>query len=490
MVGITSCGVYIPRLRLNRSAVYQAMGWFSPALIVAAQGERSMCNHDEDTLTMAVAAARDCLKGRDKQAVDAVYLCSTTLPFADRQNAGILATALNLIPDTVTADFTSSLRAGTTGLLTALDVARSGSRGNILVTASDKRETKPASFYEMWFGDGAASFLVGKENVIAAFMGSYTVSYDFVDHYRSASVHFDYTWEERWLREEGYSKFIPEAVGGLLKKLNISMKDVDRLVFPCLFAAEHRAIAKKLGASPEKVVDTLHDICGETGAAHPLVMLAAALEQAKPGDGVLVAGFGQGCDALYFKVTDNIMKFSPGCGVKGSLENKKSIDNYMKFLQFRGLIHPEVGIRGEAQTQTAMTTLWRQRKMITGLVGGKCRDCGTPQYPKMDICVNPACNHLHSQDDHEFADIPARIKTFTGDLLSVSADPPAKYGMIQFEGGGRFMTDFTDCDLSELKVGMPVSMSFRRKYSDQDRGFSGYFWKAVPGAGVPAASPD
>jgi len=96
MIGITSYGAYIPRLRLNRSAIYQAMGWFAPALIMVAQGERSMCNHDEDTLTMAVAAARDCLTGRDKKTVDAGYLCSTTLPFTDRQNAGILATALNL----------------------------------------------------------------------------------------------------------------------------------------------------------------------------------------------------------------------------------------------------------------------------------------------------------------------------------------------------------------------------------------------------------
>ncbi len=80
-------------------AIFQAMGWFAPAIIMVAQGERSMCNHDEDSLTMAVAAARDCLTGKDKQKIDGSYLCSTTLPFADRQNAGILKTALNLRDD-------------------------------------------------------------------------------------------------------------------------------------------------------------------------------------------------------------------------------------------------------------------------------------------------------------------------------------------------------------------------------------------------------
>ena len=96
MIGITSYGAYIPRLRLDRMSIFQSMGWFAPAIMMVAQGERSMCNWDEDTVTMAVAAARDCLKGVDKNTLDGLYLASTTLPFADRQNAGIVKAALNL----------------------------------------------------------------------------------------------------------------------------------------------------------------------------------------------------------------------------------------------------------------------------------------------------------------------------------------------------------------------------------------------------------
>jgi NAD(P)-dependent dehydrogenase (short-subunit alcohol dehydrogenase family)/uncharacterized OB-fold protein/putative sterol carrier protein len=152
----------------------------------------------------------------------------------------------------------------------------------------------------------------------------------------------------------------------------------------------------------------------------------------------------------------------------------------MKFLKFRDLIETEAGIRAEAPDQTAMTTLWRKREMILGLVGGKCTVCGTPQYPKADVCVNPNCGALHSQEDYEFADIPATVKSFTGDNLAVSVDPPAIYGMIQFDGGGRFMADFTDCEMGDLSVGTPVEMAFRRHYVDEERGFTGYFWKAVP----------
>ncbi len=480
MIGITSYGAYIPRLRLDRMSIFQSMGWFAPATIMVAQGERSMCYWDEDAITMAVAASRNCLKNIDKQKIEGLFLASTTLPFADRQNAGIVATALNLKSNMMTSDFTSSQKASTNALLSAIESVKGGERKNILVTAADKRETKPAYFYEMWFGDGAASFAIGDKDVIAKFKGSYSLSYDFIDHYRGATKKFDYTWEERWIRDEGYSKIIPEAINGLLNKLNISMEDVDKLVYPCFFKAEHKKIAKKLGATPDKVMDNLHDVCGETGTAHPFLMMTAALDDAKPGDKILMASFGQGCSAFLFEVTENIIKMPERKKFQRTLDNKETTDNYLKFLKFRGLIHPEMGIRAEAPTQTAMTTLWRRRKMLLGLVGGKCRECGTAQFPRTEVCVNPDCVAKQSQDEYEFADITAKIKTFTGDLLAVSVDPPHKYGMIQFDGGGRFMTDFTDCKLEELKVELPVQMEFRLRTIDEERGFVNYFWKAVP----------
>jgi 3-hydroxy-3-methylglutaryl CoA synthase/NAD(P)-dependent dehydrogenase (short-subunit alcohol dehydrogenase family)/putative sterol carrier protein len=488
MIGITSYGGYIPRLRLNRMSIVQNMGWLAPAVAMVAQGERAFCNWDEDSLTMSVAASRDCLVGMDKAKVDALYLASTTLPFADRLNAGVVATALNLRDDILTADFTSSQKAGTSALITALEAIKSGEKRTILVTAADRREAKAASFYEMWFGDGAASLLLGSEDVIAEFKGAHSTSYDFVSHYRGAQRRFDYTWEERWVRDQGYAKIIPEAINGLLDKLSITIDEVDRVIYPCFFKREHAKIAQTIGAAPDKVADNLHDVCGETGAAHPLVMLVHALEEAQPGDRILVAGFGQGCDALCFEVTESIRTLSPltgsrqapRSGVKGSLANQKTTDNYLKFLKFRDLIVTETGIRAEAPSQTAMTTLWRKRKMILGLVGGKCQECDTPQYPKMDMCVNPECGAVHSQEDYEFADVRATVKSFTGDMLAVSVDPPAIYGMVQFEGGGRLMADFTDCELSDLKVGLPVRMAFRRHITDQERGFTGYFWKAVP----------
>ncbi|MEN8259767.1 MAG: SDR family NAD(P)-dependent oxidoreductase [Pseudomonadota bacterium] len=187
-------------------------------------------------------------------------------------------------------------------------------------------------------------------------------------------------------------------------------------------------------------------------------------------------------------MTENIANLAPRNGFTGTLENKNTISNYQKFLKFRNLIQTEMGIRAEAPTQTATTVLWRKNKMILGLVGGKCRECGTPQYPKADICVNPNCGAIHSQDDYEFADVLAKVKTFTGDMLAISVDPPAIYGMVQFEGGGRMQTDFTNCQLDDVKVGLPVQMEFKRRGVDTERGFTNYFWKAVPVPGAAVAA--
>jgi 3-hydroxy-3-methylglutaryl CoA synthase len=461
-------------------SVIKAMGWFAPNLFGAAQGERSMCNWDEDSLTMAVAASQSCLLDTDKSKIDAIYMASTTMPFNDRDNAGVLKAALNLKDNITSADFTTTMKAGTTALITALESLKGGDRYQTLVAASDHRRTKSASIQEMRFGDGAASLLVGKENLIAEFLGSYSLSYDFVDHYRGQTTKYDYNWEERWIRDEGYAKIYPEAVQGLLDKTATNISDITKLIYPCLIGRAHASVAKGVGAKPEQVVGNMHEETGECGSAHPFIMLARELEKAQPGDKLLVAGYGQGADTLLFQVTENIKKLRSRQSITKQLARKKVEKNYTKWLQFNELIDTEMGARAEVDNRTPLSTLWRERKLILGFVGGKCKKCNTPQIPSGRVCVNPDCGAIDSQEEYEFADKPAVILTFTGDNLAASLDPPAVYGMIQFDGGGRMMMDFTDCGLDDVEVGVPMKLSFRKKYYDQNRGFTGYFWKAVP----------
>ncbi|MGI9412128.1 MAG: 3-hydroxy-3-methylglutaryl CoA synthase, partial [Hyphomicrobiales bacterium] len=195
MSGITAFGAYVPKLRLSRQAAVEANGWFNPALKGLSRGERAICYWDEDALTMAVEAARDCLAGRDRGTIDRTMLASTTLPFKDRQNATILAEALNLSDTVASLDIASSLRCGTSALLAAFDAARANEGAQVLVAAGEHRRAKAASAQELHYGDAAAALLVGADGVVAQLVGHHQISVDFVDHYRGQSEQFDYYWE-------------------------------------------------------------------------------------------------------------------------------------------------------------------------------------------------------------------------------------------------------------------------------------------------------
>jgi hydroxymethylglutaryl-CoA synthase len=477
MIGIKSYGAYIPRYRMDHNTIFSSVGFLGTFPV---PGENAVANYDEDTLSMAVAAGIDCLSGIKREEVDGLYLATTSQPYMLRQNSAIVATALDLQRGIRTADFIGSTKAGTSALLSAFDALNGETSSSILVCASDCRLSKPGSSQEPLYGDGAVALLVGNNDVIATFEGSYSVSYDFPDRWRAAGEKFEHAWEDRFIRDEGYAKMIPEAISGLIKKYNLNIKDFAKIAYPGIYAREHGAIAKRLGAEPGQIQDNLLDKIGDTGSASPLMILAAALENAKPGDKILVASFGNGADALFFHVTDKVNKLADRRGVKKSLVSKKELSSYEKYLAFRNLAPMDLGMRGEESTRTPMSTLFRERKLILSLCGSKCKRCGTPQYPAQRVCVNPDCGAVDEMESYRFSDKEGVLFTYTGDNLAASIDPPAIYGIVDFEGGGRFWFDLTDCDLDSIKVGMPVQMTFRRRYVDEVGGVYGYFWKATP----------
>ncbi len=473
--GILSYGAYLPRRRLQRKSIAAANSWFAPGLRALAKGERAMANWDEDTVTMAVEAARDCLAGPAPADLEQLILASTTHPFDDRQNAAIVANAMHLGSALRVLDVSGSQRAGTSALISAL-----AGGGSSLVTASEHRLAKAASPQEMHYGDGAAALLVGRGKPIARLIGSHSETVDFVHQFRSSERAHDYAWEERWIRDEGYLKLVPAALAALFKETGIAPAAVTHFCLPCTLPRVVPGVAKRAGIGEAAVRDNLAAVCGDTGAAHALLLLAHALAQAQPGDLIAVAAFGQGCDALLFEVTGAIGALPPRGGVEGALARRKEETNYLRFLAFNDHIALERGMRAEADKGTPLTTLYRNRDMITGLVGGRCRNCGTLQFPRGRYCVNPQCNALDSQDDQPFSDARAKVMSYTADALTYSADPPAYYGMVEFDAGGRMMADFTDVDEGKVEVGMPMRMLFRIKEHDTARGFVRYFWKAAP----------
>jgi 3-hydroxy-3-methylglutaryl CoA synthase len=480
-VGLSTWGAYAPRLRLSRKAATQAIAWIAPGLAAKGKGERAMANWDEDSLTMAVEAARDALGPEDDRShVDALYFASSTTPFSDRLNAGIISAALTLEPSTASADVTGSQRAGLTALAQALNAVKAGASKTALVAAGEHRRARAASTQELEFGDGAAAFLVSREALAAEYLGHGSVTADFVDHFRGADNEFDYYWEERWIRDEGIIKLVPPAIKAALQAAGIRGEQVTHFCFPCTFAGLAGNVAKASGIAPEVVRDNLAAQMGEAGSAHGLVMLAHALEESREGDIIVVAQFGQGAEALVFKATDKVAQRRPARGVTGSLADRKEETNYLKFLFFNGLVDWDKGMRAEKDNKTALTTLYRNSDMILGLVGGRCTETGVVQFPRTRISVAPNKPSVDTQEPYKFAERQAHVLTWSADYLTFAMAPPNHYGTIVFEGGGRIFMDITDVEPGDVDAGLPVKMVFRLKEVDEKRGFRRYFWKATP----------
>ncbi len=468
MVGVERFSVYVPFYRLARSEIAQAWGGR------AGRGEKAVANHDEDSVTMAVAAGMNCLKGGDGQAVDGLFLASTTPPYKEKQCAALVGAALGLRNEVFTADFSGSLRAGASALRSAMDAVAAGSARKVMVASADIRTGYPNGAHEMDFGDGAASLVVGKDKVVAEIEGTYALSDEINDVWRSDKNFFVESWEERFVREKGYLRVLVEALSGLMKRMDLEAKDFSRLAAygpnPKLLST----VAKKLGFDPAtQVQDPLYETVGNAGTALAPMVLAAALEKAEPGDRILFGGYGDGGEAFALRVTDEIRGFS----VKGLDEqvNVKRMINYQKYLRWRGIVPVQPPSRPPLERPSAVA-LWRDRRGGMGLFGVKCRNCGTIQYPAQRVCVK--CQSKDRFEPYRFADKRGRLTTFSHDNLAATTDPPATVAVVDFEEGGRIMCDMTDKDPEEVKVGMPVEMTFRKvRYAGS---IYDYWWKCIP----------
>ncbi len=479
MVGIRAFGGYVPRMRLQRASALAATGWFAPGLKGLAKGERSFCSWDEDAITMSVEAARDCLGDKDRGSISRLILASTSHTFADRQNSTIVKEALNLTDSVAALDVSGSKRCATSALIDAF-YAVEGNAGDTLCVATECNSQKPGSEGEFTSGHAAAGLLISKDDCCANLLGVHSVSIDFVDHFRKDGEEFDYAWEARWVREEGYGKIVVSTINDALRKLGIDASQIDDFILGAPIRKVSEAVAKKVGISADAVVDNLDAVLGDAGAAQPFVLLSHLLERAAPNQKIMLVGFGGGCDVIILETTNVVSNARSIKGISGYLKDRDPIDNYVKYLSLSGFLELERGMRAEFDQKPILTAQYRERKTVLGLVGGKCSQTGEIQFPKTPVSVARTERAVYTQEDYPLAETPAKILTFTADHLTFSPLPPAYYGNIEFEGGGRMLAEFCDVGEESLEVGMPLRMVFRIKAIDDRRGFSQYFWKATP----------
>jgi len=421
---------------------------------------------------MGVEAARVCLEGIDRNTVDALYFASTTAPYREKQSASIIAAALDLREDVIAMDVCNSIRSATTALCIALQCVKSGSIKRALVIGADCRLAPPNSDLELTFGDGAVAFLVGSDAAVTI-DGSYHTSSEFIDIWRLENDVLPKRWEDRFINDEGYVPHLKKAVSGVVKASNLSVNDLTKVCFYGPDERSHKNMIKALGLDAIKVQDPLFGKVGNTGTASALMMLVAALEGAKKGDRILLSNYGDGADAFVMTVTDKF-KFR-GNSLSEFMESKILIETYGKYIKFKRLMEFETTT--ESPLRTSLSQIWRERRWVFRCHAHKCQKCGRTQFPMQKFCMNCQADEKFL-DEVNISDRKGILLTYSADERAPVMDPPNVLAAVNLEGNARIFSQVTDRDLSKLKVGMPMELTFRRIHDGL--GVHNYFWKCRP----------
>jgi 3-hydroxy-3-methylglutaryl CoA synthase len=461
MAGVVAAAGYVPRYRLPRELIAQTWGGH------AAGGEKAVANHDEDSLTLAVAAAL-ALDGVPP-APDAVLFATTTSPYAEKQGAATIATVLDLPRATRTLDVTDTLRAGTSAMLAALDALAGGAR-RVLVAAGDCRLGEPDSAAEHGHGDAGAAVLLGADAGCAEVVATHSVADEFLGSWRMRGQEFTRGMPGAFETKHGYGRVLGEVVQGVLAKAGVAAADLATVILPTPAPRAPQAVAKAVGLDARRQLqDGFWLTVGDTGAAQPLLMLAAALERAKAGDLVLVTGYGDGADAILLRATG--ARAAAGTSLHRQIEVKRTLGSYGRYARFRKLVRKEGG-GGEPSSPVI---LFRDREKVLALHGGRCPGCGTVQFPPHRVCIE--CGDGRGLVPVKLAR-RGKLFTFTNDYHFESPDPPVCHAVVDLDGGGRLYCQLTDCDAEAVAIDMPLELTFRRLHDGG--GFHNYYWKARP----------
>jgi hydroxymethylglutaryl-CoA synthase len=462
--GIVGWGVHLPYRRLDRATITAVAG------TGGGTGTRTVAGYDEDTTTMGAEAARAALHGlRAGQALPRSLWFSTTTPaYGDKTNATVLHAVLRLDRAVPAYDAVGSVRS-------ALAAFRAGWQGKdtTLVVTSDARTGRPGSADEAAGADAAAGLLIGSDEaggapVLAQIIAWESVTEEFTDRWKAPGAGVSRVWEERF-GERWYTTLGTEALKLALGTAGIGADAVDHLIVTGLHDRAVTAVQRKSGVASRAIADRLALTVGNPGAAQPALLLAATLEQARPGQWIAVVSLADGADAVVLRTTPALAGYQPARPVAGQVAAGGAV-SYGRYLHWRGFLDVELPRRPEPARVSSPAAQrnagWKYAFMASSSAEGAVH---LPPSP-LDDARTP------------MADALGTIVTFTIDKLSYSLSPPVVFAIVDFDGGGRLPIELTDVDAAQVAIGGRVEMTFRR-LSTADA-IHNYFWKARPVRGA------
>jgi len=360
------------------------------------------------------------------------------------------------------------VRSAAGALRAALDA-----RGPALAILSDVRTGLAGGGDESLGGDAAAAFLFGEGPIVAEPLGHASQTAEFLDRWRVPGEPASRQWEERF-GEHAYVPLGEAALAEALKQAGVTAPAVDVLIVAGPHARSNKRVVASAGVRKEAIADDLSASIGNAGAAHAGLMLAAALDGARPDQVIAIVSLADGADASVWRTTAALAARRPAAPVAAQLASAGPV-SYATFLTWRGFLRREPPRRPDPQPYEAPAAA-RAEGWKYAFTGSRCLACGARHVPPQRVCVK--CHAIDRMTPERLADVPATIATFTVDRLAYSMSPPVVVAVVDFEGGGRFQCEMTDVDPKAVKIGDRVELTFRRLYTAN--GIHNYFWKARP----------
>ena len=339
-VGLIGYGAYVPRYRLPAteiSRIWRGSLSLEPVL------EKSVPGVDEDVITMSVEASRNALDraGVDPARIRAVWVGSESHPYAVKPTSTIVAEALGITPYTQAADFEFACKAGSEAIVAAMGMVGSGMGDYGLAVGMDTAQGKPGDALEYTAAAGGAAFLIGPaEESLAEIEAVLSFVTDTPDFWRRENQKYP-EHGGRFTGQPAYFKHITNAVTQLLAEMDRTPQDYDAVIFHQPNTKFPRRAARELGFTSEQLeVGMLAPRIGNTYAGSSLIGLSAVLDQARPGDLLLMASFGSGAgsDAISLRVTEKILeRRHKALSTEDYIQRRTEID-YAQYVRMRGKI--------------------------------------------------------------------------------------------------------------------------------------------------------
>jgi hydroxymethylglutaryl-CoA synthase len=337
-VGIVGYGAYVPRYRLPASEVAHVWNDGQGGLPIT---EKAVPGLDEDTATMAIEAARNAL---DRAAIDptrirAVWVGSESHPYAVKPTSTIVAEAIGAVPLTQAADWEFACKAGTEAMQAAIGFVGSGMAVYALSIGMDAAQGRPGDALEYTAGAGGAAYLLGPAaESLARFEGSLSYVTDTPDFWRRPHAHYP-SHGQRFTGEPAYFHHVTSAARQLLDDLRLTAADFRYAVFHQPNIKFPQRAADMLGFSRQQIeAGLLVGRIGNTYAGSSLLGLSAVLDEAQPGDRILLVSFGSGAgsDAFSLVVTEQIEGRRHRAPATSDYIARRQVIDYATYARYRG----------------------------------------------------------------------------------------------------------------------------------------------------------